>query len=88
MQGSSRAVGIHGLRSWVHARYRRTRHFNARAVAALFTKIGPGILVAHLPDLGIHGNTDFPFSDTNNLEIANRLSKFLAEQQLDAGTVR
>jgi hypothetical protein len=36
-----------------------------------------------MQEIGIRGNTHFPFSDTNNVEIANLLSKFLAEQQLD-----
>jgi hypothetical protein len=31
----------------------------------------------HLPEIGIRGNTDFPFSDLNNLEIADLLSKWL-----------
>jgi hypothetical protein len=37
----------------------------------------------HLPDIAIRGNTHFPFSDLNNLEIAAQLSKFLAEKGLD-----
>ena len=31
----------------------------------------------HLPELGIRGNTHFPFSDLNNLLIADLLSEFL-----------
>ena len=34
----------------------------------------------HLPEMGIRGNTHFPFSDLNNLEIADQLSKFFAEK--------
>jgi hypothetical protein len=37
-----------------------------------------------LPDIGITGNTHFIISDTNNLEIADLLSAYLAEQGLDA----
>ena len=33
--------------------------------------------VVHLPEVGIRGNTHFPFSDLNNLEVADLLSKFL-----------
>jgi hypothetical protein len=33
--------------------------------------------------MGIRGNTHFPFSDLNNLEIADQLSKFFAEKGLD-----
>jgi pimeloyl-ACP methyl ester carboxylesterase len=36
-----------------------------------------------LPDIGIRGNTHFPFSDLNNTEIADLLSGFLAESGLD-----
>ena len=36
-----------------------------------------------LPDIGITGNTHFPMLDTNNVEIADLLSAFLASQGLD-----
>ena len=44
---------------------------------------GGDITVVHLPELGIRGNTHFPFSDLNNVEIADLLSKFLAQKGLD-----
>ncbi|MDH3699430.1 MAG: hypothetical protein OEQ81_12250 [Flavobacteriaceae bacterium] len=31
----------------------------------------------------INGNTHFPFSDLNNLEVANLMSKWLKEKKLD-----
>jgi hypothetical protein len=34
-------------------------------------------------DIGISGNTHFPFSDLNNVQIADLMSKFLAEKGLD-----
>ena len=37
----------------------------------------------HLPDAGLPGNTHFPFSDLNNVEVADLLSQYLAEQGLD-----
>jgi len=37
----------------------------------------------HLPEIGIKGNSHFPFSDLNNVEIADLVSKFLAEKELD-----
>lgn len=40
--------------------------------------------VVHLPEAGIFGNTHFPFSDLNNLEIADLMSRFLKEKGLDA----
>ena len=36
-----------------------------------------------LPDIGITGNTHFIIADTNNVEIADLLSVYLAEQGLD-----
>jgi hypothetical protein len=42
----------------------------------------PGRLV-HLPEVGIRGNTHFMMSDLNNVQIADLLSKFLAEKRLD-----
>ena len=32
---------------------------------------------SHLPEIGIRGNTHFPFSDLNNLEIADLMYEFL-----------
>ena len=37
----------------------------------------------HLPTVGVFGNTHFPFSDLNNLKIAELLSKFLNRKGLD-----
>lgn len=36
-----------------------------------------------LRNLGIRGNTHFPFSDLNNLQIAELMSRFLTEKHLD-----
>jgi hypothetical protein len=36
-----------------------------------------------LPELGVRGNTHFPMSDLNNLQIADLLSQFLAQKGLD-----
>jgi hypothetical protein len=47
------------------------------------TRRGGDASVLSLPDIGIHGNTHFPFSDLNSLEIADLLSKFLHERKLD-----
>jgi hypothetical protein len=37
----------------------------------------------HLPKIGIRGNTHFAFSDLDKVEIADLMSKFLAEKRLD-----
>lgn len=44
---------------------------------------GGDVTVVHLPEIGIRGNTHFPFSDLNNLKVADLMSKFLADKKLD-----
>ena len=44
---------------------------------------GGDVTVVHLPEIGVRGNTHFPFSDLNNVEIADQVSNFLAEKKLD-----
>ncbi len=44
---------------------------------------GGNVTLVHLPEIGIKGNTHFPMSDLNNMEIADHLSKWLAEKGLD-----
>lgn len=44
---------------------------------------GGDVTVIHLPELGIKGNTHFPFSDLNNREIADLMSEWLKEKGLD-----
>ena len=44
---------------------------------------GGDATVVHLPEIGIMGNTHFPFSDLNNVEIADQVSKFLSDKGLD-----
>jgi hypothetical protein len=41
------------------------------------------VTVVHLPEAGIHGNTHFPFSDTNNARIADLMSEWLKGKGLD-----
>ena len=51
--------------------------------AATVNKYGGDVQVVHLPKIGITGNTHFPFSDLNNVEIADLLSKWLKDKKLD-----
>ncbi len=44
---------------------------------------GGDVTVIHLPEIGIKGNTHFPFSDLNNIEIADLIFKWLKEKGLD-----
>jgi pimeloyl-ACP methyl ester carboxylesterase len=39
-----------------------------------------------LPEIGINGNTHFPFADLNNVEIADQLSEFLKNKKLDGSS--
>lgn len=56
----------------------------AKLWAEVVNRHGGDVTVVHLPEVGIYGNTHFPFSDLNNLEIADLLSDFLAEKELDS----
>lgn len=55
----------------------------AKIWAATINKHGGKAKVVHLPEIGIKGNTHFPFSDLNNLQIADLLSDFLRENNLN-----
>ncbi len=44
---------------------------------------GGDVTLVHLPETGIRGNTHFPFSDLNNLEIADLMYKFLEKKGLN-----
>jgi len=46
-------------------------------------KHGGDVTLVHLPEIGITGDTHFPMSDLNNVQIANLVSTFLAEKKLD-----
>lgn len=46
-------------------------------------KHGGDVTLIHLPEIGIKGNTHFPFSDTNNVTIAELVEKFLHDKKLD-----
>ena len=61
----------------------RVRLEMARLWAATVNRHGGDVTVVHLPEIGIHGNTHFPFSDLNNLEIADLMSNWLKIKGLD-----
>lgn len=44
---------------------------------------GGDVTVVALPAIGIRGNTHFPMSDLNNVEVANHLSAWLRQKGLD-----
>ncbi|MBI5592630.1 MAG: alpha/beta fold hydrolase [Deltaproteobacteria bacterium] len=61
----------------------RVRLSMARLWRDAVNRHGGDVTVVHLPETGIHGNTHFPFSDLNNVEIADHMSMFLQKKGLD-----
>ena len=61
----------------------RVRLAMARLWADAVNRRGGDATVVHLPEAGVRGNTHFPFSDLNNLEVAALMSKFLSQKKLD-----
>ena len=61
----------------------RARLEMARLWMDVVNKYGGDVTVVHLPEIGIYGNTHFPFSDLNNVEIADLMSEWLTEKGLD-----
>jgi hypothetical protein len=61
----------------------RARLEMARKWRDAVNKRGGDVTVVHLPEVGIKGNTHFPFSDLNNLQIADLMSKWLNKKGLD-----
>jgi len=61
----------------------RVRLAMARLWRDTVNRHGGDVTVVHLPEIGIRGNTHFPFSDLNNVQIADLVSKFLSEKKLD-----
>ncbi|OYU54644.1 MAG: alpha/beta hydrolase [Chitinophagaceae bacterium BSSC1] len=61
----------------------RARLAMARLWQAAVNKLGGDVTIIHLPEIGIKGNTHFPFSDLNNVEIANLMSQWLKEKKID-----
>lgn len=55
----------------------------AKIWAGTINKHGGDATVIHLPEIGITGNTHFPFADLNNIEVADVLSRWLKEKGLD-----
>jgi len=61
----------------------RVRLEMARKWRDTVNRHGGDVTVVHLPEAGIRGNTHFPFSDLNNQQVADLMSRFLSEKKLD-----
>ncbi len=68
---------VQGLDQW------RVRLAMAELWARAVNRHGGDVTVVVLPEIGIRGNTHFPFSDLNNIQIADEMSRFLATKGLD-----
>lgn len=55
----------------------------ARLWADTINKHGGDARVVHLPEVGLKGNTHFPFSDLNNIQVADELYSWIKEKGLD-----
>jgi pimeloyl-ACP methyl ester carboxylesterase len=73
----SHPVDNPGQDSW------RVRLEMARLWRDAVNRYGGDVTLVHLPEIGVLGNTHFPFSDLNNMEIADLLSEFLNNKDLD-----
>ncbi len=70
-------AGIFGVDLWVRSVPA------AEAFVATVNARGGNAELLHLPAAGLAGNTHFPFSDLNNLAVADLLSEYLARHGLD-----
>ncbi|HWQ36626.1 MAG TPA: alpha/beta fold hydrolase [Blastocatellia bacterium] len=61
----------------------RVRLEMARKWRDAVNKRGGDVTVVHLPEVGIKGNTHFPFSDLNNVQVADLMSAWLNKKGLD-----
>ncbi|KFC18221.1 alpha/beta hydrolase [Epilithonimonas lactis] len=61
----------------------RARLQMARLWRDAVNKYGGDVTVVHLPEIGLKGNTHFPFSDLNNIQVADLMSQWLKAKKLD-----
>jgi hypothetical protein len=61
----------------------RARLQMARLWRDAVNKKGGDVTVVHLPEVGLRGNTHFPFSDLNNVQVADLMSEWLRRKGLD-----
>lgn len=66
-----------------HKDYWRSAAEMAQKWVDTVNKHGGDAKLVHLPDVGLKGNTHFSFSDMNNLEVADLLSQWLKEKNLE-----
>jgi pimeloyl-ACP methyl ester carboxylesterase len=62
---------------------RRAQEVTSRLFVRALNAKGGDASVLLLPDAGLYGNSHFMFSDLNNIEVADQLSRFLRMKALD-----
>jgi len=63
---------------------RRAQVVTSKMFVDALNKQGGQASVLHLPDVGLYGNSHFMFSDLNNVQVADQLSRFLSVKGLDS----
>lgn len=66
----------------------RVRFNGLKLFVDTINKHGGNARLIHLPEIGIHGNSHFSFTDKNNLQIADIMSSWLHRNRLDGQTIR
>lgn len=66
-----------------HADYWRAALTMAHLWVAAVNRHGGRARVVELPELGVHGNSHFPFAEKNNADVARVLAEWLHEEKLD-----
>ena len=61
----------------------RLRNIYAQQFVDLINSMGGNAEILKLPEIGVHGNTHFPFFDLNNEKIADLMVDFLKKAGLD-----
>lgn len=61
----------------------RVRLAMAKLWVEAVNRHGGDATLVHLPEIGVRGNTHFPFSDLNNTQIADLMESFLARKKLN-----
>ncbi|MNT81282.1 hypothetical protein D3C72_2208600 [compost metagenome] len=59
----------------------RVRLAIARLWVAAINQRGGDARLVHFPEIGVRGNTHFPMSDLNNVQIADLVAQFLQEKK-------
>lgn len=69
---------VYGVELW------RVATLRAQQFVDAVNRHGGDAQLLSLPSVGLHGNTHFPFSDRNNVQVADLLSQYLHRKGLDS----